>query len=503
MTYDIIILSEVVSKIFHQKSLGPYQLASHLRRQGYSVKVINHFSQFYKNIDEFNKILDSLIGPNTLFVGISGTFFGRSVEVIPTDWKSFYRRWDRFSGAVFTNEELSEFFGNLKARHPHIKLVYGGVKARRSPDFFKGIDWVVAGLAEHMMVDLCEHFKTGRRIQYFPENGYKVVDYDINGQLFDFHNQHTEWTAADHVVPGESIPLETSRGCMFACKFCSFPLLGRSRHDKTYQKHIDQLTREFAENYERHGITNYYFIDDTFNESTEKIELVLEAVRRAGIPPIKFSAYIRNDLCVNYPEQMPLLRELGIATAFLGLETLNHKSRKAVGKGTSPERVKRNLEDMRQAMPDTLLYGSFIIGLPHENQKTLESWLPYVQDHNCPLDTVVLRPLEFYQGAHSSEFSRNPEKYGYQFDANGKWYNEHWTEGYCSDLSDQIMQDLWDTGRAKLISWDAMGLVGLGYDINWMRRTPLKDLPYQEIFDRKEQYFQTYKKLLLTYEGLT
>jgi hypothetical protein len=503
MTYDIILLSEVVSKIFFQKSLGPYQLASHLRRNGYSVKVINHFSEFYKDIDSLNAMLDKLIGPNTLFVGISGTFFGRSVETIPTDFKSFYRRWDRFSGAVFSNEELSEFFLNLKARHNHVKVVYGGVKARRSPDFFKGIDWVVAGLAEHMVIDLCNHLKNKTPIQFFPEDGYKVVDYDINGQLFDFHNQHTEWTESDHIVPGESIPLETSRGCMFKCAFCSFPLLGRSRHDTTYQKHVDQLTKEFADNYERHGVTNYFFIDDTFNESTEKIELVLEAVRRAGIPPIQFSAYIRNDLCVNFPEQMPLLNELGLATGFLGLETLHHKSRISVAKGTSPDRVKRNLADMRKALPNTLLYGSFIIGLPHETRETLNEWLPYVQDPNCPLDTVMLRPLEFYQGAHSSEFSRNPDKYGYKFDEHGKWYNEHWTEYECSELSDEIMQGMWDSGRAKLISWDAMGLAGYGYNIDWMRKTPLKDLPYQEIFDRKAEYFETYKNLLLNYENLT
>jgi hypothetical protein len=500
MTYDIILLSEVVSKIFHQKSLGPYQLASHLRRQGYSVKVINHFSEFYKDVDEFNRLLDRLIGPNTVFVGVSGTFFGRSMEVIPTDWQSFYRRWDKFSGATFTNDELSGFFLDLKHRHPHIKIVYGGVKARRSPDFFKGIDWVVSGLAEKMVIDLLDHLKTGRSIQFYPMDGYKVIDYDILGQQFDFHNQHTEWTQSDHIVPGEAIPLETSRGCMFACKFCSFPLLGRSRHDNAYQKHLDQLTREFANNWDRHKVNRYYFIDDTFNESSDKIELVLEAVRKAGVPSLEFSAYIRGDLCVKNPEQLPLLKELGLSAAFLGVESLNRKSLKAIGKGLDPELVKQGLVDMKTAMPDTLLYGSFIIGLPYETRATLNSWLPWVQDPNCPLDTVVLRALEFYKGAYNSEFARDPEKYGYRFDHNGHWYNDEWNYSSCWDLSNEIMQGMWESGRAKLQSWDAMGLLGLGYDFAWLRQTPLKDLPYQDIFDRKRKYFETYKNLLLEYE---
>ena len=501
MTYDIILLSEVVSKIFHQKSLGPYQLASHLRRNGYSVKVINHFSEFYKNLESFNQILDQLIGPNTLFVGVSGTFFGKGMEIVPTDWQSFYRRWDKFSGATFTNEELSDFFLNLKSRHPHIKIVYGGVKARRSPDFFKGIDWVVSGLAEKMIIDLCDHLTTGKSIQFYPIGDYRVVDYDMLGQQFDFHQQHTEWTPADHIVPGEALPLETSRGCMFSCKFCSFPLLGRSRNDPSYQKNIDHLTREFAENY-RNGVNRYYFIDDTFNESTEKIELMLEAVRRAQVPDLQFSAYIRGDLCVTHPEQLPLLRELGLSAAFLGVESLNAASAKAIGKGMAPERVKEGLYNMRAALPNTLLYGSFIIGLPHETPETLNSWLPWLKDFDCPLDTVVLRALEFYKGTYNSEFARDPARYGYEFDDQGQWFNSVWNYQQCWDLSNTIMQDMWESGRAKLQSWDAMGLMGLGYDFNWLRQTALKDLPYQDIFNRKRKYFETYQTLLLTYEGI-
>jgi hypothetical protein len=62
------------------------------------------------------------------------------------------------------------------------------------------------------------------------------------------------------------------------------------------------------------------------------------------------------------------------------------------------------------------------------------------------------------------------------------------------------MQGMWDSGRAKLQSWDAMGLLGLGYEFSWLKKTPLKDLPYQDIFDRKRKYFETYKNLLLKYE---
>ena len=35
----------------------------------------------------------------------------------------------------------------------------------------------------------------------------------------------------DFILPGESLPLELSRGCIFKCRFCQYPNIGKDKDD--------------------------------------------------------------------------------------------------------------------------------------------------------------------------------------------------------------------------------------------------------------------------------
>ena len=75
---------------------------------------------------------------------------------------------------------------------------------------------------------------------------------------------------------------------------------------------------------------------DTFNETTEKLLSVKRAIDRIGID-INFWAYLRMDLIHAHPEQLEILRDIGIRGAFLGIESLYDPSAKLVGKGFGRE----------------------------------------------------------------------------------------------------------------------------------------------------------------------
>ena len=101
---------------------------------------------------------------------------------------------------------------------------------------------------------------------------------------------------------------------MFKCSFCSFPLLGRNKHDLSYVKDPAILTKELVYNYEKFNTTNYMITDDTFNESTEKILTVKKAINDSGVN-IRFFAYLRADILARFPEQMDILIDMGLMTA--------------------------------------------------------------------------------------------------------------------------------------------------------------------------------------------
>jgi radical SAM superfamily enzyme YgiQ (UPF0313 family) len=102
---------------------------------------------------------------------------------------------------------------------------------------------------------------------------------------------------------------------------------------------------EIRENFEKYSVKKYTIVDDTFNESTEKLNAIYESLKANDLQ-IEFSCYIRLDLVARNPEQIVLLKKMGCTSVFLGIETLNERAAKAIGKGAMVELVKDTLKKM-------------------------------------------------------------------------------------------------------------------------------------------------------------
>ena len=55
------------------------------------------------------------------------------------------------------------------------------------------------------------------------------------------------WNKNDCIQTGETLPLEISRGCIFKCKFCRYPYIGKTKND--FSKSIDNVVEELEYNY--------------------------------------------------------------------------------------------------------------------------------------------------------------------------------------------------------------------------------------------------------------
>ena len=76
MKYNVLLFTDQIARFWHIKALGAYRVANELRNHGYTVKVIDYAGLWVADSSLLLKILNNLIGPNTLFVGFSTTFFG-------------------------------------------------------------------------------------------------------------------------------------------------------------------------------------------------------------------------------------------------------------------------------------------------------------------------------------------------------------------------------------------------------------------------------------------
>lgn len=413
------------------KTLGAYKIAAQLRNKGYKVKVINHFMHLYENHSkEFLAHIKSIIKKDAKFFGFSGTFLNNAGN--GDNYVSNKKH-------EFDHLKFSFTIRYLRLHCPNIPIIMGGnsLGARILYEKNKNIiDHYIEGLAESSILKFLEE-----------DEPKKIFIYDMYASKYDFRNSLPSFSEEDIIMPNEVLPIELSRGCKFKCKFCAYSLIGKDPKDLSYIRCEESIYNEMKHNYDNFGITKYFIMCDTFNESTEKIETLCRVKERLGFD-IKFWCYLRIDLMYTNPIQVDLLKEAGLSSAFFGLETLNPKSAKTIGKNFNRDKVKWIIQKTKDTIKDVFLQSSFIIGLPHDNKENTEEWLQKYYDENMfGIDFTQLSPLKIDSESNSnalnkiwlSDMEKDPAKYGYKFYYNDQtnhadWYNEHWTKNECRDL---------------------------------------------------------------------
>lgn len=444
-----IIICAGISVIPYIRPVGPFQLANVLRREGYTVQVIDQFPWIaHLGADTVIELFNKFVGPETLWIGYGSTWFRKISNLArgPDDHTAggvFKKAEDiRANTLLFDDDVLIRIKQSVLDKNPNVKFVIGGARSTvgRGGDFAPLIDYCIEGYADNAVVKFskwCEG-KIPKPIMNRNRDGSESMIDDPKAAGFDYANFLFRWEDNDLVNHAETLPMEIARGCMFSCAFCSYPLNGRKKMD--YLKNPEILRQQFVDNYERFGTTNYFFLDDTFNDSVEKLQILHDEVF-AKLPfKVSFGAFMRLDLVNAHRETIPLLRDMGLTGAFLGIESLNYESNKTIGKGISREKIIEILKILMVEWPDTILDGQFIMGLPHDSEETVREWLDLLLTPDFPLHAAKIEPLHLdvkKKGAQLwlSQFETNPEKFGYTADPDNTMM---WTNNMGFSLEDAV-----------------------------------------------------------------
>jgi hypothetical protein len=451
-----IIICAGISVIPYIRPVGPFQLANVLRRQGYSVQVIDQFPWIaHLGLDQVLKLFKKFVGPETLWIGLSSTWFRRisTMATGPNDHTPGTVMMDhammKSQTMLFEESDLLHIRNVVHDINPRVKFVLGGARAPEGRARSIGhplIDAYIEGYADNTVVRFsqwCQDSSIDLRAKANTDGTVSII-YDAKAIGFDYNNFKFTWSPEDLVNPGETLPMEIARGCIFNCGFCSYPLNGRRKMD--YLKDPGILREQLIENYEKYGTTNYFFLDDTFNDSVDKLRILSEQTfSNLSFRP-RFGAFMRLDLIAAHPETMEMLANIGVSGAFFGVESLNHEANKSIGKGISRDRIVETLLKLKTEWPsDVITDGQFIMGLPHEDHATISSWLDELLDPAFPLDAAKIEPLWLeYFPPHIrqhrlwlSQFDLYPEKYGYTF-PNPDNEPVHWVNNRGFSLHDAI-----------------------------------------------------------------
>lgn len=173
--------------------------------------------------------------------------------------------------------------------------------------------------------------------------------------------------------------VETSRGCPFACTFCTIiNVQGRTMRERSPES-IAELIRK---NYREHGFDFYFFTDDNFARKKRWRE-TFEALIRLRREGIKVSFMMQVDLARKPKDFVRLAAEAGCTQVFIGMESVNPQNLKAEGKGQNKvEEYKNIIREWHAA--GILVQTGYIIGLPFDTREQVRRDIQYLIDEIHP-----------------------------------------------------------------------------------------------------------------------
>ncbi len=502
---NVIILADITDANELMKGIGPHKVANRLRKNGYQVAVIQHLHVF--SYEEIEHILTQMISDKTLFVGVNNMFYKDMSKPIMSMDGNRAVNYDLASYDMILphNKEYNfSIINAVKRVNPKCKWVIGGPKAE-DLEGNRHFDYIVTGYADNSIVNLSNHLLNGEPLKHSYKSVYgPIVITDSLAKDYDFIADKMEFCEDDCILPGETLAIEISRGCIFRCKFCAFPLNGKKKNDHIKYENI--LREEFIENWKKYNVTRYFFSDDTFNDSPDKIEMIYRISKSLPFK-LEFWAYIRLDLLTAKPYTIDLLIESGLISMFCGIETLNEKTASIIGKGGNRERQLETLRYIQTKWPNQVsIHASFILGLPQEDIHSMTETIETAFSSDCPFDSFRFFPLGIRDSKtnnFNSDFDLNYKDYGYRFKAYTGASNKgiDWVSDLTSfeemkNLRDRINKRFNQHDRHILSGQASIIMMGYGMKMEEIHKKVMKDIDWGKVLNLREARIQEYKQLV-------
>lgn len=229
--------------------------------------------------------------------------------------------------------------------------------------------------------------------------------------------------------------VDTSRGCPFACTFCTIiNVQGRKMRERSAED-IAELLRH---NYHQHGVDFYFFTDDNFARKKLWRETFETLIRLRQEEGIKITFTMQVDLARKPKDFVRLAAEAGCSQVFIGMESVNPENLKAGGKPQN--KVEEYVDIIREwHEAGVCVHVGYIIGFPFDTKEQVPRDIQYLMDviHPDIASFFMLTPLP---GSHDHlEMKKRGEWMDPDFNKRDSFHAtvhhphmtaEEWTEAY-------------------------------------------------------------------------
>lgn len=301
--------------------------------------------------------------------------------------------------------EVVEVARAIKRDSPSTHICIGGHfptvahdKLLRDFDCF---DSVVRGEGEEPLHDLATRVLGGKELVGLHGVTYRHQDEVVVGPRADLiQDLDTLPFPKRHFMPPEYggiryATMVSSRGCQYRCSFCSVQAFygcgWRARS-------ADNIVAEMVELHQREGCDGFDFADDSFipvgQEGSERIRQLCDAIKGSGLQDLTLIALLTaaqvND------EAIHQLREVGLKSALIGIESASAAVLRRFHKGATPEINERAIQVLHRHGIE--INAGFIMFDPETTLEDIEANIAFLKRHSSYLIFEMLSRLSVYTG---------------------------------------------------------------------------------------------------------
>jgi radical SAM superfamily enzyme YgiQ (UPF0313 family) len=170
-------------------------------------------------------------------------------------------------------------------------------------------------------------------------------------------------------------PIISGRGCPFNCSFCaSRKMLGK----KPLKRPIEHLLNEILLLYNKYGIKEFHFMDDTFNWDKKYLVEFSRRIKEINLP-ICFSCPSGLHLEFIDEETLVAMESAGVYSIAVGIESGSQRILDLMGKRLTLDKIREKINLIKR-FTKIKVTGFFIIGYPGETEKEIISTIEFAKE---------------------------------------------------------------------------------------------------------------------------
>ncbi len=322
------------------------------------------------------------------------------------------------SSTYLSMEAVKQIGARAKAKAPGVPVIAGGplvnkimrdgeeiaeTTSRWLSGFRDAVDiFVIESQGEKTLVKTLSKLSQGESVEgvenlaLSTDAGWKFTE-----RLEEPVNMDEGAIAWDRIPPEylrSTAPVNTSRGCVFRCRFCTYRKLVKGIHYKSLEclrKELESLARVSS-------IKHVRFTDDNFTANRKRLISVCEMLIDMGTP-FTWTSFARSDSIT--PETARIMKEAGCVFLEMGLESGSQQILDNMDKQQSVDDIKRAIETLNKV--GIAASGAFIVGYPGETEQSIRETVQLINNTGLPFYR-----LNFFAFSKGMLLFEEKEKYG-------------------------------------------------------------------------------------------